>query len=107
MFETVIDDGAIESRRYDEVGSGFPCLLGLPDVEHGTHSSEHLGLLLRDAPQRLESAGSAKSDLCDRKPTGQERGGERHRVLRLFDYDHWNDTPAPERFRYHRLLDVH
>src|SRR3981081_2058573 len=42
VLETVVDDGSIESRRYDEVRSGFSRLRGLADVEHGIGSGEHL-----------------------------------------------------------------
>jgi len=73
VLEAIVDDRSIESRRYDEVRSGVSRLHGLIDVQHGTSSGEHLGLFLRDATQRIESARSAKRDLGDRQPAGQQR----------------------------------
>jgi hypothetical protein len=107
VLETIVDNGAIESRRDDKVRSGFPRLLRLPDVQHRAHSSKHFRLLLRDAPQRIKSGGSAKRDLRYRQSAREQCGSKGHRVLRFVDNDHWNDAPAPERFRHHRLLNVH
>src|SRR5712671_5949221 len=55
-LETIVNDGAIESRRYHEVRAGLSRLLCLPDVEHSAGSSEHFWMLVRNPTEGFEGA---------------------------------------------------
>jgi hypothetical protein len=90
VLETVVDDAWIESRRDDELRSGFARCRGLGGRQHRTSAGEHIGRLGHDATQRFGGSRRAERDLGTGQSPIRQGIRQRDRVVRVLDRDHGN-----------------